>query len=35
MKPKSNVKANPNIVGNGIANLMTRIRGLFAKKAQN
>jgi len=34
MKPKSSYKANPNILGNGIANLMTRIRGLFAKKAQ-
>jgi cell division protein FtsA len=35
MKPKSNVKANPNTLGNGIANLMTRIRGLFGKKVQS
>ena len=32
MKPKSNAKVNPNIFGNGIANLMTRIRGLFGKR---
>src|SRR5271157_2633321 len=35
MKPKSNYKPNPNVIGMGIATLMTRIRGLFGKKAQS
>ena len=35
MKPKSNYKPNPNVIGTGIATLMTRIRGLFGKKAQS
>jgi cell division protein FtsA len=35
MKPKSNYKPNPNVIGTGIATLMTRIRGLLGKKAQS
>ena len=35
MKPKSNYKVKQNLFGNGIANLMSRIRGLFVKKHQN
>jgi cell division protein FtsA len=35
MKPKSNYKPNPNVIGTGIATLMTRIRGLFGKKSQS
>ena len=31
MKPESNVKAKPTLFGNGMVNLMSRIRGLFGK----
>ena len=35
MKPKSSIKAKQNLFGDGIVNLMSRIRGLFSKQAQN
>ena len=35
IKPKSNVKAKQNLFGDGIVNLMSRIRGLFGKQAQS
>ena len=31
MKPESNIKAKPTLFGNGMVNLMSRIRGLFGK----
>ena len=34
MKPKSNIKAKQNLFGDGLVNLMSRIRGLFSKQAQ-
>jgi cell division protein FtsA len=35
LKPKSNVKAKQNLFGDGIVNLMSRIKGLFGKQAQS
>jgi len=35
MKPKSNTKMKQNIFGDGIFNLMSRIRSLFGKQAQS
>ncbi|MGB7725136.1 MAG: cell division protein FtsA, partial [Dehalococcoidales bacterium] len=35
MKPKSNLKTKQNLFGDGIFNLMSRIKGLFAKPAQS
>jgi cell division protein FtsA len=35
MKPKSNVKAKQNLFGDGIFNLMSRIRSLFGKQQQS
>jgi hypothetical protein len=35
MKPKSNVKAKQNLFGDGIVNLMSRIKGLFGKQPQS
>ena len=32
MKPKSNIKAKQNLFGDGLVNLMSRIRGLFTKQ---
>jgi cell division protein FtsA len=34
IKPKSNVNAKQNLFGDGLVNLMSRIRGLFSKQAQ-
>jgi cell division protein FtsA len=34
IKPKSNVNARQNLFGDGLVNLMSRIRGLFSKQAQ-
>jgi cell division protein FtsA len=31
MKPQSNAKARPTLFGDGLVNLMSRIRGLFGK----
>jgi cell division protein FtsA len=33
LKPKSNVKTKPNLFGDGIFNLMSRIKGLFGKQS--
>ena len=35
LKPKSNVKAKQNLFGDGIVNLMSRIKSLFGKQAQS
>jgi cell division protein FtsA len=35
MKPKSNIKTKQNLFGDGIFNLMSRIKGLFGKPAQS
>jgi cell division protein FtsA len=32
MKPKSNIRAKQNLFGDSLVNLMSRIRGLFAKQ---
>jgi hypothetical protein len=34
MKPESNAKARPTLFGDGLVNLMSRIRGLFGKYKQ-